>query len=335
MQLHKKLLLITVLASVTATATPIYALESNATTTDTTSTADVSTGDELNIGLTTVDSTAEPLIVSTLGNDPDWDNEDAYKKYNQYYQDGWAGQCTWFALGRFYEIYGFDGGFRGNGQNCVDQLIEAHGDLFEKSDTPVAGAVFSLVGGEYGHVGIVTAVYDDGSFDIQDCNVSSVIHPEEPQSLPAKYKGDSQITGMWRTTHISGVDDYMWLTGEGNLPYVRTAVFANPKNAMTQEMFDEWKMEQTTDVTVSAAWNGIDPAKSYEVHLTANGEDLVVIKLNKAMKWKYTFKDLPEYYEDSNEPVEYSITYAAPDGTTVARSGDAENGFVIEISKKE
>lgn len=85
------------------------------------------------------------------------------------YAPGHIGQCTWFAWAWFYEIYGYDPGFRGDGQNCVNQLVAAHPDRFEKSDTPVAGAVYSVVGGTYGHVGIIVNV-DGDTLTILDGN---------------------------------------------------------------------------------------------------------------------------------------------------------------------
>lgn len=64
------------------------------------------------------------------------------------------GQCTWFAWGRFYELYGFSPKFYGNGYECVSQLLAAHSDKFEFSKTPKAGAVFSS-DYAHNHVGIV------------------------------------------------------------------------------------------------------------------------------------------------------------------------------------
>lgn len=83
-----------------------------------------------------------------------------------------TGQCTWFAWGRFYEIYGYDPGFRGNGNQCVGQLVSNHPDKFEKSSMPVPGAVFSTgLGERYGHVGIVLDVDEENDkIVIQDGN---------------------------------------------------------------------------------------------------------------------------------------------------------------------
>lgn len=92
---------------------------------------------------------------------------------NPYDANGLWGQCTWFAWGRFYELYGYDPGFRGSGKDCAQQLYDAHSDEFELSeDEPKAGAVFSCGGGgnaqsyEHGHVGVV--IYYDGNTIITD-----------------------------------------------------------------------------------------------------------------------------------------------------------------------
>ena len=61
-----------------------------------------------------------------------------------------------FAWRRFYERYGYDPDFTGNGWDCVDELLKVHPDKFERSTTPKAGAVFSGIGKN--HVGIVLKV---------------------------------------------------------------------------------------------------------------------------------------------------------------------------------
>jgi surface antigen len=104
--------------------------------------------------------------------EPNFDDKDAWGNNNPYSSVGLYGQCTWFAWGRFYEIYGFSPGFTGNGNQCARQLINAHGDKFYESKTPVPGAVFSQgLGEQYGHVGIVLAVDEaNDTITIQDGN---------------------------------------------------------------------------------------------------------------------------------------------------------------------
>ena len=102
------------------------------------------------------------------GINPNFNNTEAWITKNPYARAGLYGQCTWFAWGRFYEIYGYDPGFTGNGWNCVDQLVAAHSDLFERSLSPKPGSVFSGIG--VNHVGIIIAV--DGDYvTIQEGNL--------------------------------------------------------------------------------------------------------------------------------------------------------------------
>ena len=102
------------------------------------------------------------------GINPNFNNMEAWITKNPYARVGLYGQCTWFAWGRFYELYGYDPGFTGNGWDCVDQLIAAHPDLFERSLSPKPGSVFSGIG--VNHVGIVIAV--DGDYvTIQEGNL--------------------------------------------------------------------------------------------------------------------------------------------------------------------
>ncbi len=91
-------------------------------------------------------------IISLL---PNYEDSFAWKKAASPYNTPllW-GQCTWFAWGRFYDLYGFSPGFSGNGYDCVSQLLQAHGDKFTLSKTPASGAVFSS-DVAHNHVGIV------------------------------------------------------------------------------------------------------------------------------------------------------------------------------------
>lgn len=53
-------------------------------------------------------------------------NSEPYTSLNPFAQVGLRGQCTWFAWGKFYEIYGYDPGFRGNGCTNAEELIAHH-----------------------------------------------------------------------------------------------------------------------------------------------------------------------------------------------------------------
>ncbi len=74
------------------------------------------------------------------------------------------GQCTYFAWSRFYQVYGYDSGARGNGKTNAAEIVKAHSSQFKLSSTPAAGAVFSYEKNsllpQYGHVGFVEA-YDE------------------------------------------------------------------------------------------------------------------------------------------------------------------------------
>ena len=102
---------------------------------------------------------------------PNFDNMDAWGTNNPYSRANLYGQCTWFAWGRFYEIYGYSPGFIGDGWKCVDQLLKAHPDKFIKSNEPSVGAVFSCVGRN--HVGIVIG-WDRKNITIQEGNLDGV-----------------------------------------------------------------------------------------------------------------------------------------------------------------
>ena len=73
------------------------------------------------------------LGFGNIRGEPNFENMKAWGMNNYYSQFGLYGQCTWFAWGRFYEIYGYSPGFTGNGNQCVDQLVAAHPHKFERS----------------------------------------------------------------------------------------------------------------------------------------------------------------------------------------------------------
>lgn len=103
----------------------------------------------------------------TIHGDPDFSNNDAWRFQNPYHPN-FTGQCTWFAWGRFYEIYGYSPGFTGNGDTCVQELLSAHPDKFKFSTSPAPGAVFSSPSP---HVGIVINVEGD-TITVQEGNIN-------------------------------------------------------------------------------------------------------------------------------------------------------------------
>lgn len=139
------------------------------------------------------------------GTNPNFNNLEAWATKNPYAQAGLYGQCTWFAWGRFYELYGYDPGFRGNGWDCVDQLLATHPDKFERSTIPKSGSVFSGIGRN--HVGIVIN-WDGTTLTIQDGNYDGITNTFEDA------KAD------WKTVTYS-LDEFR--------QRMKGVVFANPK----------------------------------------------------------------------------------------------------------
>ena len=114
------------------------------------------------------EETITEFVIPEKALQPDFSNKEAWQENNPYTQAGYVGQCTWFAWGRFYEIYGYSPEFTGDGKKLAEQLVKAHPESFELSDTPKAGAVFSSVGKV--HAGIVIRV-EDGKITIQEGNL--------------------------------------------------------------------------------------------------------------------------------------------------------------------
>ncbi|MBM6830959.1 CHAP domain-containing protein [Faecalicoccus acidiformans] len=109
-----------------------------------------------------------------------------------------VGQCTWFAWARFYQIYGFDSGARGNGKTNAAEIVNAHPDKFALSSKPTAGAVFSIEKNtlfpQYGHVGIVEAFdgeylwLSEGNYYIDDYNGGYIwIHKVKWEDFKTQY----------------------------------------------------------------------------------------------------------------------------------------------------
>lgn len=116
--------------------------------------------------------------------EPNFDNNMAWGYNNPYSRVKLYGQCTWFAWGRFYEIYGYSPGFTGDGWKCAQQLVNAHPDKFELSSSPQVGAIFSCIGRN--HTGIVVG-WDGVNITIQEGN------------LDGKTNSFAYAKGDWRT----------------------------------------------------------------------------------------------------------------------------------------
>ena len=132
------------------------------------------------------------------GTNPNFNNLEAWVTKNPYAQAGLYGQCTWFAWGRFYEIYGWGPSWTANGWDWVRMLVTYNSDQFRLSAIPDVGAVFSGIG--HNHVGIVIA-YDGTNITVQEGNLDGRTNTFEEaktdwqtkvytlQSLKAAYGG--------------------------------------------------------------------------------------------------------------------------------------------------
>ena len=85
--------------------------------------------------------------------------------------DSLAGNCTWYAYGRAWEILGE----RPNGLNNLGNAETWYQNVtaYDKGSTPEAGAIVCWSGGGYGHVAFVEEVYSDSSILISESNAYS------------------------------------------------------------------------------------------------------------------------------------------------------------------
>ena len=100
------------------------------------------------------------------------------------------GQCTWFAWGKFYDIYGKDphfgdgNGYYGNGYECVDYMLSnpelskefdrvTIQELMNGEKTISPGAVFSS-DYAHNHVGVIVGVEDDRILVVQEGNYAGL-----------------------------------------------------------------------------------------------------------------------------------------------------------------
>lgn len=168
---------------------------------------------------------------------PDFSNSEAWLN-SGYGKSKLFGQCTWFASGRFYEIYGYQPGFSGDGYMCVKQLLSTDSDRFYESKTAVVGAIGSS---DYlhNHVWIVVGVDEDGTgITIQEGNLDG-------------YTND-WVTGCsdWRQKHYT-YEELAQKFGD----YDFANPYTTPVDAVTQAIEEAnatAKEEQTTENVNSA-----------------------------------------------------------------------------------
>lgn len=181
-----------------------------------------------------------------LNSDPDFTVSEQWQAPSNPYAPPYIGQCTWFAWGKFYAVYGFSPGFTGNGYECVDQLVATHPDKFEKSDTPVVGSVFSWVN----HVGLVTKV-DGENISIQDGNILG--GPRTFSNLPTGQ------TVTWRNYTMTLSE----MRGNAGL------TFANP---IGSTVGGGKKSSSASPVIKIATWEEVTTSYSTDDPNDANGE---------------------------------------------------------------
>ena len=157
---------------------------------------------------------------------PDFSNTEAWKHpYNTYQY----GQCTWFAAGRFYEIYGLDPNFpgEGNGYQWVEKITEKYyPDQFTKSDTPVPGSIFSVAAtssNPAGHVGIVVDVQGD-QITIQEGNLNGISDSWEWAITECTNGNFNNPNGDWWERTLT-LDELKACYGE--------VTFANPNDSLS------------------------------------------------------------------------------------------------------
>ena len=232
---------------------------------------------------------------------PNFNTTAGWTSLNPYYSAN-MGQCTWFAWGRFYEIYGYSPGFTGNGYQCVSQLLSKHSDKFTLSSTPKIGAIFSS-DAENNHVGIVTNIQGN-AITIQEGNLDG-----ESNDWATAIKD-------WREVTVTLSTLQNWYGA---------ITFANPI-----EDVDKTKVE------VSVLWNDEHNAEkvrpsSCKVQLYADGkatETAISIDTSDD-KWSYTFNSLSKY--SSNGLINYTLKEVGVDESDYKQTFDSKNNTFTNL----
>ena len=129
----------------------------------------------------------ELLIGEIAGFTPDFSNKAAWRHPTEGGTNRFAyGQCTWFAYGVFYQLYGkAPNGCAGNGASWVNQFSMPG---WSKSRSPTPGSMcsaVSLAGHRYGTVAIVLKVVNDDTMYILHGNSNANL-VEDPWSVAIK-----------------------------------------------------------------------------------------------------------------------------------------------------
>ena len=171
---------------------------------------------------------------------PSKSNTYYYSSKNPFYTAGYAGQCTWYAYGRAYEILGKAP------KLCLRNAKEWYNynktnGYYKYGQTPKAGAIVCWGNGTYGHVGVVEKVISNTDVYISEANVDG---------------------GNWRYRHYnpktwnSNFQGYIYLLdGASPAPsYTESKAYPTPLKAYT---LATGKTTVYTDVNGSAKTNKI------------------------------------------------------------------------------
>lgn len=102
---------------------------------------------------------------------PEKSNQYYYSSKNPFYSSGYAGQCTWYAYGRAYEILGEKPNL------CLNSAKDWYGynktkGYYKYGSVPKVGAIVCWANAQYGHVGVVEKVISNTDVYISEANVA-------------------------------------------------------------------------------------------------------------------------------------------------------------------
>lgn len=126
------------------------------------------------------------------------DDEFYFSNNNLSYSAGFVGQCTWYAFGRANEILAQAGSdlkwkYAPDAKFWLQYNIDLGDEAFAYStdvNNPKPGAIIVWESGQFGHVGVVEKVNDNGTLDYSEANISSV----KTQSNPYGFRYQSHIS---------------------------------------------------------------------------------------------------------------------------------------------
>ena len=128
------------------------------------------------------------------------DDKFYFSNDNVSYAAGFLGQCTWYAFGRANEILAQAGSnlrwkYAPHAKYWLQYNIDSGSEAFSYSTDvrdPKPGAIIVWDSGEFGHVGVVEKVNDDGTLDYSEANISSVKSSSNPYGF--RYQSNISYT---------------------------------------------------------------------------------------------------------------------------------------------